>query len=128
MKSQGGGDIIVGTSIYRPLNVGQKTTLTKDNIGIYHFSDPVVGQDGYLEAVNGCPLPEDMAIGFSPPGSGEGPTPLLYFNEIGRASSFHLNAIHADPECIHHRTVPRDGDHQSGSCHRDDLGSKSRGA
>jgi len=86
VKPQVESDIIVGASTYKILDVGQKTTLTKDDRGVYHFSDPVPGEDGYLKAVNGCPLREDMALGF-PLTPGAEPTPVLYFNKIGHEAS-----------------------------------------
>ncbi|KAF9222752.1 hypothetical protein BS17DRAFT_179991 [Gyrodon lividus] len=76
-------DTIIDASTYKLVNVDDKTTLTKDDHGVYHFSNVVAGEAGYLQAVNGCPLVEDMAIGFTKPNSGEDPIPTLYFKSIG---------------------------------------------
>jgi len=81
VKPQAEGDTI-SASTYKFINVGEKTILTKDDRDVYHFSDVVKGEDGYLEALNSCPKPEDMAIGFTDPTSGPEPTPALYFTEV----------------------------------------------
>ncbi|KIJ15340.1 hypothetical protein PAXINDRAFT_180691 [Paxillus involutus ATCC 200175] len=53
--------------------VGEQTILTKDKSGVYHFSDVVEGEAGYLEALNSCPELEDMAVGFTVPTFGPDP-------------------------------------------------------
>ncbi|KAF8840225.1 hypothetical protein BDN67DRAFT_968819 [Paxillus ammoniavirescens] len=78
-----GSDTIVDASTYQLVNVNDKTTLTKDDKGVYHFSDVTKGAAGFLQAVNGCPLVEDLAIGFTKPNSGQDPNPVLYFKSIG---------------------------------------------
>ncbi|KAF9220785.1 hypothetical protein BS17DRAFT_820308 [Gyrodon lividus] len=77
---------IVDTSTYKLLNVGDKTTLTKDARGVFHFSEAVDGEHGHLQVVNGCPSVEDISIGFVEPNSDEGPTPVLYFHSIDNGS------------------------------------------
>ncbi|KAF9220772.1 hypothetical protein BS17DRAFT_820284 [Gyrodon lividus] len=81
-----GSDTIVDASTYKLINVGDKTSLTKDAKGVYHFSDVVDGEEGYLQAVNRCPLVEDMSIGFTKPNSGQEPTSVLYFKSIGNGA------------------------------------------
>ncbi|KIK77134.1 hypothetical protein PAXRUDRAFT_778895 [Paxillus rubicundulus Ve08.2h10] len=80
-----GSDTIVNASTYKLVN--NKTTLTKDNRGVYHFSDVTKGEVGYLQAVNGSPLVEDMEIGrFHKPNSDQGPIPILYFKSISNSA------------------------------------------
>ncbi|KAF9220779.1 hypothetical protein BS17DRAFT_301487 [Gyrodon lividus] len=81
-----GSDTIVDASTYKLINVGNKTSLTKDAKGVYHFSDVVDGEEGYLQAVNRCPLVEDMSIGFTKPNSNQEPTSVLYFKSIGNGA------------------------------------------
>ncbi|KIK98569.1 hypothetical protein PAXRUDRAFT_133930 [Paxillus rubicundulus Ve08.2h10] len=78
-----GSNTIVDASTYKSVNLGDETKLTKDTKGVYHFSNVTPGDAGFLEAVNGCPLVEDIAIGFSKPGSDEDPTCVLYFGSVG---------------------------------------------
>ncbi|KAF8839480.1 hypothetical protein BDN67DRAFT_1003651 [Paxillus ammoniavirescens] len=78
-----GSDTIIDASTYQLVNVNDKTTLTKDDRGVYHFSDVTKGETGFLQAVNGCPLVEDLAIGFTKPNSGQDPNPVLYFKSVG---------------------------------------------
>ncbi|KAF9222751.1 hypothetical protein BS17DRAFT_809357 [Gyrodon lividus] len=79
-------DTIVDASTYKLVNVDDKTTLTKDNNGVYHFSNVVPGEAGYLQAVNNCPLVEDIAIGFTKPNSDQEPTSVLYFKSVGNGA------------------------------------------
>ncbi|KIJ15347.1 hypothetical protein PAXINDRAFT_169155 [Paxillus involutus ATCC 200175] len=83
VKPQVQRGVIIDASTYKLINVDQKTTLTKDDNNVYHFSDVVKGEDGYLEVLNGCPLREDLLIGFTDPDGIQDPAPLLYFDNVG---------------------------------------------
>ncbi|KAF9220773.1 hypothetical protein BS17DRAFT_769099 [Gyrodon lividus] len=85
-KPVDGSDKIVDASTHKLVNVGDKTSLTKDDNGVYRFSGVVDGEEGYLQAVNRCPLVEDMSIGFTKPNSGQEPTSVLYFKSIGNGA------------------------------------------
>ncbi|KAG8833562.1 hypothetical protein FRC17_010444 [Serendipita sp. 399] len=76
---------IVAVSTWVNLNVGQKTTLTKDS-GPYKFSPPTSGEKNYLIAENDTGSIQEMAIGFtSQPGMP--PSSVLYFDKIGTGSN-----------------------------------------
>ncbi|KAF9233337.1 hypothetical protein BU15DRAFT_80229 [Melanogaster broomeanus] len=79
-------DTIIDAGTYKLLDVDDKTTLCKDENGVYHFSNVARGESGFLEAKNECPLVEDIALGFTKPNSSQDPTPILYFKSVGHGA------------------------------------------
>ncbi|KAG1770429.1 hypothetical protein EDD22DRAFT_948379 [Suillus occidentalis] len=67
------------------INVGEKTFLTEAN-EVYHFSPPLAGSSGVLQAVNNTGAIQDIAVGFMIKGDLM-PQPALYFNEVGDGSN-----------------------------------------
>ncbi|KAG1865870.1 hypothetical protein DFJ58DRAFT_153737 [Suillus subalutaceus] len=68
------------------INEGEITTLTQDDEEVFHFSDPVAGEKGLLQAKNETGYVQDIGIGFMCPGELM-PTPALYFNDVGDGSN-----------------------------------------
>ncbi|KIJ04450.1 hypothetical protein PAXINDRAFT_22260 [Paxillus involutus ATCC 200175] len=79
-KPQVDGGVIVGASVYIFVGPGQQTTLTKDSSNAYHFSTPVAAELPGMK--NGCPEPEDVAVGLADSNSGAPPVPVLYFSGV----------------------------------------------
>ncbi|KAG2747709.1 hypothetical protein P692DRAFT_20583026 [Suillus brevipes Sb2] len=75
------------------LNVGEKTSLTEAN-QVYHFSNPVAGVEGALQAANNTDASQSIAIGFMSRGNSK-PEPALYFPEVrdGKHATVQFNPV-----------------------------------
>ncbi|KAF9231639.1 hypothetical protein BU15DRAFT_82151 [Melanogaster broomeanus] len=80
-KPQVGNNRIVDVSTYMRLEVGQSTTLTKSDDGVYTFSVPTTGDyPDSLQAKNASPSSESLALTCIT--SDSRPTPVLYFDSV----------------------------------------------
>ncbi|KAG2073450.1 hypothetical protein BDR04DRAFT_1094974 [Suillus decipiens] len=77
---------IVGAATAVDINVDQQTSLKKNEGGVYSFTTPTTGTPDFVKAVNDAGVKEDLAIGFRAEGQLL-PTPVLYFSDVGDASS-----------------------------------------
>ncbi|KAG8796427.1 hypothetical protein FRC17_007999, partial [Serendipita sp. 399] len=79
-------DKIVSVNPWVNLNVGQKTTLTKEESGPYKFTYPISGEEDHLIADNNTDSIQELALGVTSQ-PGRPPSSVLYFSNIETGSN-----------------------------------------
>lgn len=86
LKTQVEDGSIIDAATCVNINEGEKTILTQDDEEVFHFSEPVPCEEGFMEAENKTGSVQDLAIGFVSPGE-LFPTPAHYYNDLGDGST-----------------------------------------